>query len=176
MLKLNLACGDIYIDGWVNVDVDSEKADLNIDLREPLPYEDNSVDFIYNEHFIEHLTVEEGLSFLSECRRVLKPGGVLRVAAPNLDYLLFRYFFFWKWRSWYKKYGYEWIETRAEMVNLAFREWGHKYLYNKQELERRLREVGFKDLCKKRFRKSGYPELRNKETRKESRLIIEAVK
>ncbi len=109
MLKLNLGCGDVYFDDWVNIDMESEKADLKHDLRSPLPYDDSSADYIYNEHFIEHLTVKEGLVFLSDCYRVLKKGGVLRIATPDLDYLLFRYFFFWKRRSWYKKYGYEGI-------------------------------------------------------------------
>ena len=175
-MKLNLGCGDVYFDGWVNIDMESEKADLKHDLRSPLPYDDSSADYIYNEHFIEHLTVTEGLAFLSDCHRVLRKGGVLRIATPNLDYLLFRYFFFWKWRSWYKKYGYEWIKTRAEMVNIAFREWGHQYLYNKEELERRLKEAGFENVYKQKRNRSRYSELENIETRKESRLIMEAVK
>jgi predicted SAM-dependent methyltransferase len=176
MLKLNLGCGGVYLNGWVNIDIDSEKADLKHDLKTPLPYEDNTVDFIYCEHFLEHLPVSDGLALLCECRRVLKPGGVVRVAVPNLNYLLFRYFFFWKRQSWYKKYGYEWIGTNAEMVNICFREWGHQYLYNAKELKRRLVEAGFGKVSRQRLRKSRYPELKNIETRKESRLIIEAVK
>jgi predicted SAM-dependent methyltransferase len=176
MLKLNLGCGDVHLEGWVNIDMESEKADLKHDLGKPFHYGDNTVDFIYSEHFVEHLTVKEGLALFSECRRILSPGGVLRIATPNLDYLMFRYFFFWKWRKWYKKYGYEWIQTRAEMVNICFRDWGHKYLYNKQELERRLREVGFKKVYRQKFMKSKYAELTKKETRRESRLIMEAIK
>lgn len=176
MMKLHLGCGDVYFEGWVNIDIESEKADFKYDLRTPLPYEDCSVDFIYNEHFIEHLTVKEGLVFLSDCYRVLKKGGVLRIAAPSLDYIMFRYFFFWKWRSWYKKYGCEWIKTKAEMIDNFFRGWGHQYMYNREELERRLREAGFKKIYRKRRNKSSYPELKNRETRKESRLVMEAVK
>ena len=120
MKKLHLGCGKIYFDGWINIDSDSDEADLKHDLRNPLPYENNSVDFIYNEHFIEHLTVKEGLRFLSECFRVLKKGGVLRIAGPSLDYIMFHYFFFRRWQSWYKKYGCEWIKTKAEMINNSF--------------------------------------------------------
>lgn len=176
MLKLNLGCGDVHLDGWVNIDLDSDKADIRHDLAKPLPYDDNTVDFIYSEHFIEHLTLKQGLALLRECRRVLKPGGVVRVATPNLSYLLFRYFFFWKWQSWFKKYGYEWIGTNAEMVNVAFSTWGHQYLYNGKELARRLKEVGFVNVRRVKLRKSRYTELRKLETRKESRLIMEAVK
>lgn len=176
MIKLNLGCGDVYLEEWINIDLDSSKADINQDLRSPLPYTDNTVDFIINEHFIEHLTVEEGLKFLEECFRVLKPGGVFRIATPDLTYTLFRYFFFWKKQDWIKKYRYEWLKTKGEMINLCFHEWGHKYLYDREELIKRLKEAGFKKIKRVKFGKSSYNELKNKETRKESRLILESIK
>jgi predicted SAM-dependent methyltransferase len=176
MRKLHVGCGDVYLEGWINVDSEYEKADLIHDLRKPLPYEDNSVDYIYSEHFIEHLSIQEGLKVLSDFHRVLKKGGILRIATPNLDYVMFRYFFFWKKQAWIMKYNFDGIQTKAEMINICFREWGHQYLYNREELERRLRQTGFKKIYKVKFKKSKYPELRNKETRKESRLILEAKK
>ena len=176
MLKLNIGCGDVHLDGWVNIDLDSPKADLKHDVRTPLPYADNTVDIIYNEHFIEHLSVQEGISFLKECYRVLRQNGVLRIATPDLDYLMFRYFFFWKKQNWLKKYGYDWIKTKAEMINLCFHEWGHKYLYNKEELKRRLQEAGFNRIHKRSYKKSKHQELKDKETRSESKLIFEAIK
>ena len=176
MLKLNLGCGDAYLDGWVNIDLDSEKADLRHDLTEPLPYEDGSVDLIYSEHFIEHLTAEDGLKMLRECHRVLKPGGLVRVATVDLDYLVKRFILGWKRQDWIKIYGYEWLQTKAEMLNMCFHEWGHKYLYNKEELQRRFREAGFKQASRKKWNKSSYDMLSNRETRKDSRLIIEGTK
>lgn len=176
MLKLNLGCGEISFEGWVNIDWESPKADINLNLTAPLPYGDNTVNFIYSEHFIEHLTLHEGLALLTECRRVLKPKGVIRIATPNLDYLMRKYFFFWKKQVWIKKYGYTYLKTRAEMINLCFTEWGHKYLYNKQELTRRLEEVGFNNIYKKKLGESKYEELKNRETRKDSTLILEAEK
>ena len=94
----------------------------------------------------------------------------------NAKYRLWRYFFFVKHQDWIKKYGYEWIGTRAEMINISFRDWGHKYIYNKEELTRRLLEVGFQNVYKQSFRKSKFSELRNRETRKDSKLIFEALK
>jgi predicted SAM-dependent methyltransferase len=176
MLKLNLGCGNVYMEGWVNIDIESDKADIRHDLRMPLPYDDNAADFIYSEHFLEHLPVHDGLALLCECRRVLKPGGIVRVAVPDLSYLLFRYFFFWRWQPWFKKYGYEFIATNAEMVNLAFREWGHQYHYNAKELKRRLREAGFYKISRQRLNRSSHHELKNLETRRESRLVMEAEK
>src|SRR5579863_148355 len=76
-IKLNIGCGTDYKKGWINIDNNSDenikKLDLNWDLRNPLPFKDNSVDFIFNEHFIEHLTVEEGLKSNIDFKRVLKP-------------------------------------------------------------------------------------------------------
>jgi len=175
-LKLHIGCGDIYLDGWVNIDLDSDRADVKHDLTRPLPYDENSVDFIYSEHFIEHLTVDEGLKMLKECHRILNPGGVLRVATPDLDFLVNQYKTSWKDQDWIKTFGYEWLETRAEMLNLCFHEWGHKYLYNQEELARRLREAGFLKMVRKELNESLHVELRHRETRKDSRLVLEAEK
>lgn len=87
-VKLHVGCGMVYKPGWINIDNNSdnniEKLDLNLDLANPLPFPDNSVDFIFNEHFLEHLTVDEGKRAVSEFMRVLKPHGVLRIAMPDL--------------------------------------------------------------------------------------------
>ncbi len=176
MLMLHIGCGSVYFDGWVNMDLDSPKADRHHDMRQPLPYDDNSVSFIYNEHFIEHLSVAEGLAALKEFYRVLAPGGVVRIATPDLRYVLFRYFFFWRRQDWLKTYGYQWIQTRAEMINIGMREWGHQYLYDEEELGRRLREAGFERMVRKRLNRSDFPQLRGRETRKDSKLILEAIK
>ena len=94
-LKLNIGCGQVKFSGWVNIDVDP-KADLVIDIRKGLPFGENSVDFIYNEHFLEHLTFEEGEKCLIDFHRCLKKGGVLRIATPDLDYAIQKYNTDWK--------------------------------------------------------------------------------
>ena len=175
-INLNIGCGDVYYKNWINIDIDSPKADLVHDLRKPLPFKDNSVSFIYNEHFIEHLTLKEGLSTFKDFYRVLKPNGVLRIATPDLNNVIFRYFYQWKKQNWIKKYGYDWIRTRGEMINMAFHEWEHKYLYNFEDLKLRLKETGFKSIKKEKLGKSKFKILRNLETRPESKLIVEATK
>lgn len=175
-MKLHVGCGEVYLDGWINVDLDSPKADLKHDVRNQLPYADNSVDFIFSEHFIEHIAVDDAVKFFKECFRVLKLGGVMRVGTPSLDYILFRHFFFWKKQNWIKKYGYDFVKTNAELMNINFREWGHQYLYNKKELKRRLNESGFSRIISARYGKSRYVELKGLETRGETRLIVEAIK
>lgn len=176
MKKLHLGSGENYFKGWINIDLDSKKADLNIDLTKKLPFKNKSVDYIYSEHFIEHIEVEEAVKLLKECYRILKKNGKIRFATPDLNYIVFRYFFFWKKQDWIKKYGYSHLKTKAEMLNLSFREWGHKYLYNYEELERRFKEAGFKKSERQKLNKSNYKTFKKLESRNDSRLIIEAYK
>lgn len=176
MLKLNIGCGEVHMDGWLNIDSESEKADLMHDLRKPLPYNDNFVDFIYSEHFIEHLTPEEGESVFKETYRVLKNNGVMRIATPDLDYIVFRYLSGWKKQAWIEEYGYSYIQTKAEMINIMFNHWGHKWLYNFEELRRRLKSASFTNIKRVKLGTSDYGVLQNLETREDSKLIVEAVK
>ncbi len=55
-------------------------------LAYSIPLEDRAADFIYSSHFLEHLDKESGRRLLEECWRVLKPGGVLRIGVPDLEY------------------------------------------------------------------------------------------
>ena len=75
-LKLNIGCGKAKLSGWVNIDIEPG-ADLVIDVKKGLPFDDNSVDFIYSEHVLEHLIFEEGEGVLREFERCLKGGGVV---------------------------------------------------------------------------------------------------
>jgi SAM-dependent methyltransferase len=61
------------------------------DLRHGIPYPDDCFDVVYHSHFLEHLPRDAAEGFLLECKRVLKPGGVIRVVVPDLDYLVERY-------------------------------------------------------------------------------------
>ena len=80
--KLNLGCGPVHLDGFVNIDFDEdEKPDLVADVRH-LPYEDGAVGVIYASHVLEHFGHEEPV--LEEWFRVLAPGGVAVVIVPDL--------------------------------------------------------------------------------------------
>lgn len=82
--RLHLGCGPTRLPGWTNVDLlGRSRVDLALDLRRPLPFRDRSVDAIFHEHLLEHLSYSDALALLEECRRVLRPGGVLRVCVPD---------------------------------------------------------------------------------------------
>lgn len=50
-----------------------------------LPLQDKSVDVIYNSHMLEHLDQEEANKFLKETRRLLRPGGIIRIVVPDIS-------------------------------------------------------------------------------------------
>jgi predicted SAM-dependent methyltransferase len=126
---------------------------------------------------LEHLSVEQGVAFLKECFRVLKNGGVLRVAMPSLDKLIRRcYEGNWRDADWLSWPEYKHVSTRAEMLNMAFREWGHQWLYDREELYRRLKEAGFEKIWDCEWGVSKHTDLCSRETRKDSLLIAEAEK
>ena len=50
-----------------------------------LRFDDSSIDYIFSEHFFEHLFLDEALSLLKECCRILKPYGVIRTCVPDAD-------------------------------------------------------------------------------------------
>ena len=54
------------------------------DLTKPLPFAADSFSAIYASHVVEHLYLKDAQKLLAECRRVLKPGGVVRIVVPDL--------------------------------------------------------------------------------------------
>lgn len=175
--KLHLGCGKVKFNGWINIDIEDklDPVDLVWDLSDGLPFEDNSCQMVYHEHMLEHLPIDKGLFLLQECYRVLQAGGVLRVAMPSLDVLLEKASSKnWRNQDWLTWSEYQFIQTRAEMINIAFRWWGHQWLYDREELHRRLHEAGFKQVRDVEWGHSDLLELRNRETRKDSLLICEA--
>ena len=177
-LKVNIGCGYEPFPGWTNLDLDpASRADIFWDVTDGLPFADESCAFIYHEHFLEHLPIQDGIRFLKECYRSLQKGGVLRVAMPSLQEVVRQYYENdWARQPWLEKYGYTWIKTRAECINIGFREWGHQWLYDEEELQGRLREAGFTQIENATWGESKHDELRNRETRLETLLICEATK
>jgi predicted SAM-dependent methyltransferase len=85
-LRVHLGPGQRhYIDGWTNVDANmfTARCDIWADMRNRLPFRDNSVDALYSHHVIEHLP--DLVAHFSDALRCLRPGGTYRVAGPNGD-------------------------------------------------------------------------------------------
>ena len=83
---LNLGCGASYHPDWINMDfIPAGPGVIAHDLRNPLPLGEFSCDVVYASHVLEHFSRHEARTFLEECRRVLRPGGALRIVVPDLE-------------------------------------------------------------------------------------------
>jgi predicted SAM-dependent methyltransferase len=84
--RLNWGCGEHPEPGWINSDIkDGPGIDLSCDIREGLPLEADTIDYAVSIHALPEIPYTDIVGALRELRRVLKPGGVLRLALPDLD-------------------------------------------------------------------------------------------
>lgn len=159
MTKLHLGCGPNILPGWINIDRDRYRGvDKVLDVTKKLPF--TGVQFIFAEHFIEHIAYRAAIELLRRCRRALRDDGVLRLSTPNLD---------WVWSTHYKVEGTEEEKVRgAFAMNRAFRGWGHQFLYNEETLRATLAEAGFSHFERVEYGQSRYEELRGLERHEKS--------
>ena len=174
-LKLHIGSGDLIInESWINIDLEHcPTVDLSLNVLDGLPFEENSVDFVYSEHFIEHLPKQGTKEFLGEVFRILKPGGVHRILTPDIRGCV-NVFLADTWRQlgWTKHHG---IETSADYLNQTMRLWGHQFLFDKETLSKFVEHAGYADLTWENLSESRFPELRGIDTRTHS-IILDAVK
>jgi len=88
MKYLNLGCGAYYSTNkeWVNIDfVSSEPNVIAHNLLKGIPFDNDTFDFVYHSHVLEHFTKKDGADFIKECSRVLKKNGIIRIAVPDLE-------------------------------------------------------------------------------------------
>ncbi|MFA5000086.1 MAG: methyltransferase domain-containing protein [Patescibacteria group bacterium] len=91
MKMLNIGCGKIYHTDWINLDLVSSPGIKGHNIKKRLPFPDNSLDFVYHSHILEHLRQNEAKKFIKECYRILKPEGLIRIAVPDLEKLCEEY-------------------------------------------------------------------------------------
>jgi predicted SAM-dependent methyltransferase len=154
--RLHVGCGSEAIPGWLNIDSRAlPGVDRVLDVTRGLPFE--NVSAIYAEHFLEHLSLDHGLEFLSECRRALRDDGVLRLSTPNLDWVYLTHYRIGKWPD-----DEETLKDCLQL-NRAFHGWGHRFLYNGPTLAAVLRASGFDSVRFERYGESEVSELRGLE-------------
>lgn len=77
------------MEGWLNSDLEPVNDQIIfLDATERFPFEDGSLDYVYAEHMIEHIPYPKALGMLAEVGRVLKSGGRLRLATPDLQVVM----------------------------------------------------------------------------------------
>lgn len=135
---------DTTLTGWDIKDQSQQ------DIRQPLKWDDNSVDCLFLEHVLEHIDKEDSIKFFSEAYRVLKVGGVLRIIMPDRDRCLgFKLItdrdreLFTSWFGWYDEKTLA-GRTCGEIMLRAMREdYEHKYIWGEREILDELTEAHF---------------------------------
>lgn len=141
---LNIGYELTLIEGCHNIDLSSSAKGLGVRPFLGLPYPTGTFKAIRCERFIEKLSQQDGYSFFREARRVLGQGGVLRVSTPDLDWLLGSYLSGLR-MQWEDEGCYEYIQTRCEMINIAFRCQDRQWTYGKEEILNMGKRTGFRD-------------------------------
>ena len=150
--KLQIGCGRNPLNGWLNTGISLRESWIGVYLNagQPFMLPDESFNYVFSEHLFEHLTYPQALIMLVESYRVLKPGGVIRIATPDLRFLIGLY------QEPEKPIHKEYIEYSAKngglpaspvyVVNRFHTTWGHQIIYDKETLENLLVSTGFKNI------------------------------
>ena len=169
-LKLHIGCGKANLSGWINIDVDP--APLALNVLWGLPFPDHSASHVFVSHMLEHLFFPRDVRFfLAELRRVMAPGGVVRIVVPDIEQCIEAYtsnnrlFFASRRETW------DWWPENATRLEdfLAYAGAGaepaylfeaHKYGYDFETLAKVLAEAGFERVRQSAYMASEDPALR----------------
>ncbi len=145
-LHLHLGCGPKYLPGFVNIDANpKQKIDIWLDVRCGLPFASNSIDSIYSTHMIEHFYPDELEQLLRECKRVLKPGGGLRLVVPSLRNAISAYQ--QERMDWfYDSFPRHFDSLGGRFSNFVFCDGQHRTAFDFEYLHEVLREAGFQQI------------------------------
>ena len=121
--------------------------DLYWDLRDGMPFDDGSVEAVYSSHLFEHLDFVSGQALMGEALRVLAPGGSFSICVPNARMYIASYVEnnalpseYYGWRPAFNG------TTAIDAVNyVAYMDGHHKYMFDEENLVRRLTLAGFSD-------------------------------
>jgi len=160
--KVQIGGGRHTLKGFLNIDI-IPPADLIWDVREGIPLKSNSVEFIFCEHFLEHLDYPVSVKKLvKESFRVLKPGGSIVVGVPDSEIVIKKYikkdkmFFQEIIDRWYSKRDcLEHFNTYIDLINYHFRDQDdsdkynpHLWAYDFEKLKSLFKSVGFETVNK----------------------------
>jgi predicted SAM-dependent methyltransferase len=165
--KLQLGCGSNILHGWLNssylpgVDNVIHNDVINLDATGTYPFEDQTFDYIFSEHMIEHVSYAKGQLMLKESFRVLRDGGKIRISTPDLAFLISLY---QTEKSDLQKEYLRWcMKELADgapfcedtfVINNFVRSWGHTFIYDEKVLRFCLENAGFKEITKCALNKS----------------------
>lgn len=151
---------------------------------------DATYDGVYSEHFIEHLTKDQGINFLKEMLRVLKPFGTIRTIWPPMEFVEWlrqdhdlsnqswvqHYYHFYVKKHKFAPEGTENMRIQDQCAEgIMWQNGEHKYIWSKKELVDTMKEIGYINVTEKRYQDSGLPEFDNIDTAGDVRAFHSAV-
>lgn len=181
LFKLNLISKKAYNTKW------PYKLIKRINLLKGIPLADDSVNFIYSSHFIEHLSFEEGKNLLTDCYRILKSQGWIRIVCPDLKLITSKYmktdlnYPLFK-ASKQSDLSFAFIKSLhlSENRNFLSRFLSpgdiHRSMYDFDSLSYLLKLSGFKTIKLRKFKNGVTPDLELLDNRPEESIYVEAQK
>jgi predicted SAM-dependent methyltransferase len=169
--KLRIGAGPHADEGWLSADrVPLSKNIVYMDATKVLPLPDASFDVIVCEHLIEHLELRHGRAMLAQFRRVLRPGGVLRIATPDLRMVVGAALPDTEVDPEFREYVTIVNSANSEVpagdrdnpvytINRVVRAWGHQFIYDEPTLRFLLVEAGFDAIERCSVGQSTHPDL-----------------
>jgi predicted SAM-dependent methyltransferase len=155
--KVQIGGGTHYLTGFVNIDI-LPPADIIFDVREGIPLPSGSVEFIFSEHFLEHVDYPiSAKKIMKEAFRVIRKNGKVVISVPDSERVIGAYVkrdkkklneYIRRWYS--KRDNLEHFNTAIDVVNYHFRDQddsdkyaSHLWGYDKEKLKSLLKNVGF---------------------------------
>lgn len=175
--RLNWGCGHSGVPGWINADLkEGPGIDISGDIRDGLPLENNSVDYVVSIHALPEVSYDDLVAVLEELRRVLKPGGILRLALPDLEKGMAAYQR--GEREYFLVPDDEWDDLGSKLiVQLVW--YGHSRTpFVAGFADELLRKSGFEQVRRLAYRQtaSQFPEIVELDDRERESLFVEATK
>lgn len=157
MRRVNVGSGPKnLLPDWWNVDLRPfDGIDQAMDATGPWPWHER-LEYVYAEHFLEHLTVPQALRFLVQAGNALESGGRIRLSTPSLEWVLTTHF---------DLAAHDPATRRSQtwQVNRAFHGWGHQFLYSRETLLHFVTGTGFESPVICDYGRSDSPALENLE-------------
>jgi len=169
--KLHLGVGTgSGLPGWLNTDLFPGRwPTARLDVTRSFPLPSARFGWVFSEHMIEHVPLSAARNMLRECHRVLRPGGLIRLATPDLarvvrlygatDEVVQRYL---RWSLQHNRLPAD-LPADGVVINSLFHDHGHQFLYDEPSLAALLRATGFSDVKRYAPGESGHAEFRGLE-------------
>jgi len=152
--KLQIGAGSNGLTGWLNTTLyPFEDGMVFMDGTVPFPIPDNTLDYVFSEHVIEHVKFEDGFFMLKDSFRTLKRGGRIRIATPDLAKIIAIYtnpdgnaqrqYIKWIMDTFRPQIG---EYNPAHVINQSFHGWEHVFIYDQATLKQSFENAGFVDV------------------------------